>query len=51
MAAELSLLQIATFAVGLVPRDLLRAIATELAAASSPELGTFSTLTANAVQS
>ncbi|MFJ1886762.1 sulfatase [Streptomyces sp. NPDC088137] len=32
MAAELSLLQIAAFAVGLIPRDLLRAIATELAA-------------------
>ncbi|MWA14622.1 hypothetical protein [Streptomyces sp. BA2] len=32
MAAELCLLQIAAFAVGLIARDLLRAIATELAA-------------------
>lgn len=32
MAAELSLLQIAAFAVGLIPRDLLQAIAAELAA-------------------
>ncbi|MFH8738982.1 MULTISPECIES: hypothetical protein [unclassified Streptomyces] len=32
MAAELSLLQIAALAVGLIPRDLLRAIAAELAA-------------------
>ncbi|MFI7099269.1 hypothetical protein ACIBK8_07905 [Streptomyces sp. NPDC050161] len=50
MAGEMSLLQIAAFAVGLVPRDLLQAIAAELAAASAPELGTSLTSTANAVQ-